>query len=63
MTIVVCDNKMHQCGVEVQYCGQPSHYDDGANDHNFLMMETGKVSEVLDFDSEVTRLVVEKETG
>jgi hypothetical protein len=51
---------MHHCGVEVQYFGlvssNISNQDSGVNNDNFLMMETGKDSEALDFDSEVTRL-------
>lgn len=68
MTFIVCSTKMHQCGVEVQYFGKllsssTSNCDDGVNDDNLFVIETGKDSEALDFDPAITRLVVVEETG
>jgi hypothetical protein len=59
---------MHQRGVEVHYFGQllfssTSNCDDSVNDGNLFVMETGKDSETLDFDSAMTKLVVVEKAG
>jgi hypothetical protein len=68
VTIIVCDTKMHQCGVEVHYFWQllfssTSNFDDSVNYDNLLVREIGEVSEAMDFDTEMTRLVAVGETG